>query len=66
MATCNQCDADMDIDEFDVDRGDQLSCSECGATLVVSGLSPIVLELADDESMGNVGEPRDEAEDDCD
>ena len=60
MATCSECAADIDIDEFDVDRGDQLSCSECGANLVVSGLSPVALELADEESAVDVAEPEDE------
>ena len=44
MAICSACESDFDVDEFDVDRGDQLSCPECGANLVVSALSP--LELA--------------------
>jgi lysine biosynthesis protein LysW len=39
----------MDVDEFDVDRGDKLSCPECGANLEVVGLSPVELELASDE-----------------
>lgn len=64
MAICSECEADSDVDEFDVDRGDQLSCSECGATLVVSGLSPIVLQLVDVESVGDVDEPADEDSDD--
>ena len=66
MAICSECGADIDIDEFDVDRGDQLSCAECGANLVVFGLSPITLELADEESAGDPGdldEPADEGED---
>ena len=60
MAICSQCVADLDVDEFDVERGDQLSCSECGAALVVSALSPVVLELVDEESVGDLGEPGDE------
>ncbi len=50
MATCCDCGADIDVDEFDVDRGDQVSCVECGANLVVFGLSPITLQQADAES----------------
>jgi alpha-aminoadipate carrier protein LysW len=51
MATCPECDADVEVDEFDVDKGDQLSCPECGCNLEVTGLSPIELDLApeDDE-----------------
>lgn len=64
MAICSECEAEIDVDEFDVDRGDQLSCSECGAMLVVSGVSPIVLQLVDVESVGDVDEPADEDGDD--
>ena len=49
MATCPECDAEMEVDEFDVDKGDQLSCPECGSNLEVIGLSPIELDLAPDE-----------------
>lgn len=46
MAICAGCYADFDVDEFDVDRGDELSCPECGANLEVVGVAPVVLELA--------------------
>jgi len=49
MATCPECDAEIEVDEFDVDKGDQLSCPECGSNLEVTGLSPIELDLASDE-----------------
>ena len=46
MATCAGCSADMDVDEFDVECGDQLSCPECGSNLEVIGLVPVELDLA--------------------
>ena len=49
MATCPECDADIEVDEFDVDKGDLISCPECGSNLEVSGLSPVELEAVDDE-----------------
>src|SRR5258708_8820492 len=58
MATCPECDAEIEVDEFDVDKGDQLSCPECGSNLEVTGLSPLELDLAADED--------DEDEDDDD
>ena len=57
MATCPECDAQIEVDEFDVDKGDQLSCPECGSNLEVTGLSPIELDIAPDD---------DEEEDDDD
>ena len=38
MATCPECDADMEVDEFDVDKGDLISCPECGSNLEVTSL----------------------------
>ena len=49
MATCVECDAGIDVDEFDVDRGDQLSFSECGTNLVVVSLSPVDVDLVSDD-----------------
>ena len=46
MATCPECDAEIEVDEFDVDKGDQLSCPECGSNLEVVGMAPLELDLA--------------------
>ena len=63
MATCPECDADIDVDEFDVDKGDQLSCPDCGSNLEVIGLSPIELDIAPDEDDDD-DEEVDDLEDD--
>jgi alpha-aminoadipate carrier protein LysW len=49
MATCPECDAEIEVDEFDVDKGDQLSCPDCGSNLEVTGVSPLEFELASDD-----------------
>ena len=49
MATCPECDAEIEVDEFDVDKGDLISCPECGSNLEVTGLSPVELELAGED-----------------
>jgi len=49
MATCPECDADIDVDEFDVDKGDLISCAECGSNLEVASIAPLELEPVDDE-----------------
>jgi len=66
MATCPECDAEIEVDEFDVDKGDQLSCPECGSNLEVTGLSPIELDLApeDDEEDDEVVEDEDDVDED--
>jgi alpha-aminoadipate/glutamate carrier protein LysW len=48
-ANCPECDSLIDIDEMDVEVGDELSCSECGALIRVASESPLEFELADDD-----------------
>ena len=48
-ANCPECDSEIDLDELDVDVGDELSCSECGALIRVASDSPLELELADED-----------------
>lgn len=67
MATCPECDAEIEIDEFDVDKGDQLSCPDCGSNLEVTGMSPIELDLAaedEDDLDGDDDDDDDDEEDD--
>jgi alpha-aminoadipate carrier protein LysW len=49
MATCPECDAEIEVDEFEVDEGDRISCDECGSNLKVVSLSPLEFDLASDE-----------------
>ena len=61
-ANCPECDSQIDLDEMDVDVGDELSCSECGALIRVASDAPLELELADDED-DELDEDEDEDED---
>ena len=60
MAICPECEFEIDVDEYDVDRGDTLECDNCGVTLEIVGLNPIELEVASDD------EDEEEEEDDLD
>jgi len=57
VTTCPTCDAEIELDEFDVDKGDVISCPDCGVELEVVGLSPIELDVAaheeDDDDWGD-------------
>jgi lysine biosynthesis protein LysW len=64
MATCPECDADVEIDEVDADVGDEVSCPECGQSLVVSNTEPLELDFASDDDEDD--EDDDELEDDED
>jgi len=48
-AICPECDSPIDVDEFDVDVGDELTCSECGSLLRVASDSPLEFEIADED-----------------
>ena len=63
MAICPECEADIDVDEFDVDKGDQISCPECGTSLEVIGVAPIELDVVsdDDEDEDDLDEDEDDS-----
>lgn len=48
-AICPECDSPIDVDEFDVDIGDELTCSECGSLLRVASDSPLEFEAVDED-----------------
>ena len=50
-AICPECDSPIDVAEFDVDIGDELTCSECGSFLRVASDSPLEFELADEDEL---------------
>jgi DNA-directed RNA polymerase subunit M/transcription elongation factor TFIIS len=50
MVNCPLCDAVMDVEEDEIDEGDEFTCEECGAELTVTGTDPLEIEpLAEDE-----------------
>ena len=63
MSTCPECDAEVEVDEDDVDLGDEVSCSECGQTLVISNTDPLELDFAPDDE-DDEDEEEDEPEED--
>jgi alpha-aminoadipate/glutamate carrier protein LysW len=48
-AICPECDSPIDVDEYDVDIGDELTCAECGSLLRVSSDAPLEFEIADED-----------------
>ena len=63
MVKCTKCDATIDVEEEDLDEGDELTCEECGATLRVASLGPLELESAEEEEDED-DEDDDDLEDD--
>ena len=67
MIHCPLCNAEIDVDEEELDEGDSLICEECGANLNVSGVSPLELTPdSDDDDDDEDGEQDDYDEDDED
>jgi alpha-aminoadipate/glutamate carrier protein LysW len=62
-AICPECDSPIDVDEYDVDIGDELTCSECGTLLRVSSDSPLEFEAADEDD-DDLEDDDDEQDDD--
>ena len=62
-AICPECDSDIDIEESDVDVGDELTCSECGSLLRIVNDSPVEFEVADDDDLDDDEEDEDDDED---
>ncbi|MEO8521706.1 MAG: hypothetical protein ABI603_10100, partial [Acidobacteriota bacterium] len=67
MATCPECDAEVEVDEFDVDKGDLISCPDCGSNLEVASIAPLELEAVDEDDDEEDDDDEDaEDEDDLD
>jgi len=70
MVTCPKCEGAIDVDEYDVDEGDTISCDDCGATLKVLSTDPLELESAeeieeeDEEEDAFLEEEEEEADED--
>jgi alpha-aminoadipate/glutamate carrier protein LysW len=67
MATCPECDAEIELDEDDLeelDAGDPWDCDACGTRLRVANLNPLDFEADDDEDDEDEDEEDDEKEED--
>ncbi len=63
MATCPECDAELEVDSDDLEEmevGDPWDCDSCGSRLRVASLDPLEFD-ADEEDEDD--EDRDEDED---
>jgi alpha-aminoadipate/glutamate carrier protein LysW len=50
IGTCPDCEADVHVDP-DVDKGEVVSCEECGIDLEVVGLDPVELDIVEAEDL---------------
>lgn len=66
MATCPECDATLDLEPDDVDLDDRLSCDDCGASLKVTSITPLELDVdeEDDDEDDDLDDEDDENDED--
>lgn len=65
MATCPECDAELEIDEDDLEEmevGDPWDCEACGSRLRVASLNPLEFD-SDDEDAEDEDADEDDDED---
>jgi lysine biosynthesis protein LysW len=66
MATCPECDAELEIADDDLEEmevGDPWDCEACGSRLRVAGVDPLEFDGDDDEEEDEEEEDEDETED---
>ncbi len=66
MIDCPVCDAEIDVEEDELDEGETLTCDECGASLRVLGVDPLELEPLEEEEEDEDSLEFDEEEDEED
>jgi alpha-aminoadipate/glutamate carrier protein LysW len=63
MITCPVCDAAIDVEEDELDEGDEFTCDECAANLRVVSVAPVELEPAEEDDEDEDDEEVDYDED---
>ena len=49
VGTCPDCEAEVHV-ALDADKGDSITCEECGTPLEVVGLDPVELDIAEEDA----------------
>ncbi len=62
MYLCPECEADLDIEEGEVDEGEIVSCTECGKDFEVVTALPLELNAVVDEEEEEEAEETEDAE----
>ncbi len=48
IGTCPECSADVHVD-VEADKGEVVSCDECGVDLEIVGLDPVELDIVEED-----------------
>jgi lysine biosynthesis protein LysW len=69
MATCPECDAEIELDDDDLEEmqvGDPWDCDACGSSLRIAGLDPLDFESDDDDEDDDEEDEEESSEEDDD
>jgi lysine biosynthesis protein LysW len=50
MTRCPECEADLELDGYELDVGESINCPECATELKVTNSEPFAVTLADSEA----------------
>lgn len=62
MTKCPECDAQIDLDEDEVEEGEILSCPECDVELEVTQTHPVHLSVLSEEDEDETDEDDEDAD----
>ncbi len=48
--TCPECEAEVHVDT-DADKGDVMTCEDCGSELELVGLDPVELDIVEEDDL---------------
>lgn len=49
MTRCPECEADLELEGYDLDSGESTTCPECSIELIVVSTDPVSVRLAKDD-----------------
>ena len=49
MTRCPECEADLELDGYELDQDETINCPECAIELRVTNVDPLAVALADPE-----------------
>ncbi|HVF66571.1 MAG TPA: hypothetical protein VM914_02835, partial [Pyrinomonadaceae bacterium] len=61
VGTCPDCEAEVHV-ALDADKGDSITCEECGTPLEVVGLDPVELDIAEEDLDDDADDEDDDEE----
>jgi lysine biosynthesis protein LysW len=68
LVKCTECEAEIDLDEEEVEEGEVVVCPECSVELEVAQIHPVqlkaILDEDDDDDLDTLDDDDDDDEDD--